>query len=204
MPPSPSRCARDAVAAWRVGKELSSDDQRRVILPGDIRDTFARYSSEWSAESILRGKNIGLDLGDERQLDFFDLRLIHNLAPRQSTREKLDRMLNDVLAVALRVYGKQWELLSLAEAQGPVPAGLPGSLPPRSSMTADSESSPRYPGSSDPAEVLDRVESYYGQSEPVLDNRAVWDAVFPILWSRPKFQNLSVEVLAYTATSTRS
>ena len=44
--------------------------------PGCIRCAFDRYSSEWSAESILRGKNIGLDLGGERQLDFFDLGLI--------------------------------------------------------------------------------------------------------------------------------
>ena len=71
------------------------------------------------------------------------------------------------------------------------------SSPPRSFTTADSGSSPSSPGSSDPAEVLNRVESYYGQSEPVLDDRAVWDAVFPILWSRLNFQNLSVEVLAY-------
>ncbi len=184
----------DAVAAWRVGKELSSDDQRRVILPGDIRDTFARYSSEWSAESILRGKNIGLDLGDERQLDFFDLRLIHALEGQ--IREKLDRMLNDVLAVALRVYGKQWESLSLAEAQGLFRLAF-RFLAAKVLHDRGFGEFAALSGSSDPAEVLDRVESYYGQSEPVLDNRAVWDAVFPILWSRLKFQNLSVEVLAY-------
>jgi len=184
----------DAVAAWRVGKELSSDDQRRVILPGDISDTFARYSSEWSAESILRGKNIGLDLGDERQLDFFDLGLIPALEGR--IREKLDRMLNDVLAEALRVYGKQWESLSLAEAQGLFRLAF-RFLAAKVLHDRGFGEFAGLSGSSDPAEVLNRVESYYGQSEPVLDNRAVWDAVFPILWSRLKFQNLSVEVLAY-------
>jgi len=184
----------DAVAAWRVGKELSADDERRVILPGDIRGTFARYSSEWSAESILRGKNIGLDLGDERQLDFFDLGLIPALEGQ--IREKLDRMLNDVLAEALRVYGKQWESLSLAEAQGLFRLVF-RFLAAKVLHDRGFGEFAALSGSSDPSEVLNRVKSYYGQSEPVLDNRAVWDAVFPILWSRLKFQNLSVEVLAY-------
>ena len=184
----------DAVAAWRVGREMTPDDERRVILPGDISDAFARYSSEWSAESILRGKNIGLDLGGERQLDFFDLGLIPALEGH--IREKLDRMLNDVLAEALRVYGKEWEALSLAEAQGTFRLVF-RFLAAKVLHDRGFGEFAVLSGSSDPAEVLRRVESYYGQSDPVLDDRAVWETVFPILWSRLNFQNLSVEVLAY-------
>ncbi len=132
----------DAISAWRVGKEMTPDDERQIILPGNLRDAFVRYSGAWSAESILRGKNIGLDLGGERQLDFFDLGLIPALEGQ--IREKLDRMLNEVLAEALRVYGKEWESLSLAECRGR--SGWPSaSSPPRCFTTADSGSSPRFP-----------------------------------------------------------
>lgn len=184
----------DAVAAWRVGSEMTPDDERRVILPGGISAAFARYSSEWSAESILRGKNIGLDLAGERQLDFFDLGLIPALEGH--IREKLDRTLNEVLAEALRVYGKEWETLSLAEAQGTFRLAF-RFLAAKVLHDRGFGEFAALSGSSDPAEVLRRVESYYGQSEPVLYDRAVWQAVFPILWSRLNFQNLSVEVLAY-------
>ena len=184
----------DAVAAWRVGKEMTSDDELRVILPGDISDAFAQYSSKWSAESILRGKNIGLDLGGERQLDFFDLGLIPALEGH--IRDKLNRMLKDVLAEALRVYGKGWEALSIAEAQGTFRLVF-RFLAAKILHDRGFEEFATLSGSSDPAQVLSRVGSYYGQSEPVLDNRAVWDAVFPILWSTLNLQYLSVEVLAY-------
>ena len=184
----------DAVAAWRVGSEMTSDDERRVILPGDISDAFARYSSEWSAESILRGKNIGLDLAGERQLDFFDLGLITALEGH--IREKLDRLLNEVLAEALRVYGKGWETLSLSEAQGTFRLAF-RLLAAKILHDRGFGEFAALSASSDPGDALSRVESYYGQSEPVLDDRAVWDAIFPILWNRLTFQNLSVEVLAY-------
>ncbi len=184
----------DAVAAWRVGKEMSPDDQRQVILPGDIHAAFARHSSEWAAESILRGKSIGLDLGGERQLDFFDLGLIPAL--EWHIREKLDRMLNEVLAEALRVYGKEWEELTLSEAQGTFRLAF-RFLAAKVLHDRGFDEFASLSGSSDPADILRRVEAYYGQSEPVLDDRAVWDAVFPIIWSRLNFQNISVEVLAY-------
>ena len=184
----------DAVATWRVGKEMTSSDERCLIHPQDIANTFARYSREWSAESILRGKNIGQGLSGERQLDFFDMGLIPALEGQ--IREKLHRMLNEALTKALRIYGKDWDSLSLEEAQGTFRLAF-RFLAAKVLHDRGLGEFATLSASSDPGDVLSRVESYYGQSEPVLSDRAMWDAVFSVLWSGLSFQNLSVEVLAY-------
>ncbi len=178
---------------------MTHDDDGRIILSGDLHDTFARYSGKWSAESILRGKNIGLDLGGERQLDFCDLGLIPALEGQSGKS-----WIGCSTKCSRRPSGSTGRMRALTLAKRRGRSGWPsGFLAAKVLHDRGFGEFAELSGSSDPAEVLSRVESYYGQSESVLDDRAVWNAVFPILWSRLNFQNLAVEVLRIS-TSTRS
>lgn len=183
----------DVVGAWTIRKDLTLEDQWRVIRLEEIPSVFREHADRFSARSILRAKNIGID-DEERQVDFFDLGFITAL--EHQIREKLHRLLNQALKRSLQVLDKEWQDLSEQEVKGLFRLVF-RFLAAKVLHDRDVDVFSSMTSSTPPSEVLREVQRYYDQHEQVFDDPDVWEAVHSTLWGRLSFQNLSVEVLAY-------
>ena len=177
------------VRQWRV-----SADRPTIwkVIPADgIREEFARNAADWSPDSILRAKNISPTL-NQRQLDFIDIGLLPAL--EEHVRQKLDRLLKDVLTLATRTHKRETgrkpnvqELFRLVfrllAAKVLCDRQVNGF---RSIKNFD-----------DVDDVLARVGKHYKQPEPVIDDPETRGIVGERLWNSISFENLSVESLAY-------
>lgn len=184
---------KDVVILWKVGKTLDATIEQRRILPDALERVFKDHRDEWSYQGILRLKNISFQR-EPRQLDFIDLGLIPALEQEIST--KLNDLLSEVIAEAMKVYKKktrqqpnEQELFRLIfrflAAKVLHDRGVPQFR--------------KFSDFSDASEVLAEVSRYYGVGEqrPVLQNAETQELVATNMWSRVDFRNLSVEVLAY-------
>lgn len=184
------------IAVWKVGRDSAATNVRFTFAPDQLANVFSNHAQDWSAAAILRAKNIGLDLGP-RQLDFYDLGLIPAL--EEQIRDKLHRLLQDVLAVASRAYKSangsapdERELFRMVfqflAAKILHDRGADGFV----DIAASSRAS----------DVLALTSRYYSHGQPALTDASAQDAAFRTIWGRVSFNNLSVETLAYIYENT--
>jgi type I restriction-modification system DNA methylase subunit len=187
----------DCIIPWRVGRTAQTTDQFAGRIPlNAIESMFKRRESEWNPEAILRAKNIGLAVGP-RQLDFVDLGLIPAL--EEEISQKLHALLNEAINEAQAIYrkrtGRQPDVQQLFRLVFRLLAGRV--LHDRAIAGFRHVSQPP-----DPAVILARVNDYYGETLPVLQDRAAQQAALERLWNGFSFQNLSVDILAYVYENT--
>lgn len=180
------------LAAWKIGRDARATEKRDEVGEKDIRTLFKKYEQEWSAEQIIRAKNIPFELGP-KQLDFFDLGLIPAL--ESHIREKLDRLIPDTLNASRNVYkkktGRMPETGRLFRLVFQVLASKV--LHDRKELNFDSLS-----GVSDTDKLLEMARQIYGgKPQSVIEDRDTQETVVSNIWTGFDFLNLSVEVLAY-------
>jgi hypothetical protein len=93
----------DRVGVWGVGKDVRTTNLVSDVRVERVPAIFDARAEEWSAEAMLRAKNVVEPA--VRQLDFVDVGLIPAL--EEQIREKLDRLFNDVLSKTQQVYRRQ-------------------------------------------------------------------------------------------------
>ena len=187
----------DCMIPWRVGRDAESTNQFAGRIPlNAIESAFDQRKSQWSPDSILRAKNVGLPSAP-RQLDFIDLGLIPAL--EEEISQKLHELLNETLAQAQKVYrqrtGQQPDVRRLFRLVFQLLAGRV--LHDRGIPGFRSLAEPR-----DPAVILEKVGNYYGENLPILQDEGAQRAAFEQLWTGFSFQNLSVDILAYVYENT--
>ena len=184
---------KDAVVLWKVGQTLDTTIEQRRIPPNAVERVFKDHRDEWSAQGILRLKNISFQPGP-RQLDFIDLGLIPALEREIST--KLNDLLSEVVAEAVKVHKKnarqqpsEQELFRLIFRFLAAKVLHDRGVPPFRDFSDFSDASA----------VLKEVGRYYEESaqRPILQDAETQEVVAANMWSRVDFRNLSVEVLAY-------
>jgi type I restriction-modification system DNA methylase subunit len=186
----------DCVIQWKVGRSRETTEECLRIFPDMLDRIFRKNESSWHAQAVLRAKNIGFDLGP-RQIDFIDLGLIPAL--ESQIREKLDRLLREVVQEALRDQRET--------AGAPPDLQLLFRLIFRT-LAAKVLHDRRVSGFTelpDPVNshlALKRVAEYYNDPHPLFQNKSTQTLVADKLWSQADFQNLSVEVLAYIYENT--
>ncbi|MFH1922070.1 MAG: N-6 DNA methylase [Planctomycetota bacterium] len=186
----------DRIVQWRVGAEPNRIAKWDEFPPEALARKLRDRKEEWSPDTILRGKNVFAKLAP-RQLDFIDLGLIPAL--EHHVREKLDRLLHEVLNVGARVYkrrmGREPEMQHLFRLVFRFIAAkvLCDRRVERFRSISDA---------SDPDAILTRVARYYSQSEPIIEDTETKEAVARRIWEAIGFQNLSVEALAYVYENT--
>ncbi|HEX3719303.1 MAG TPA: N-6 DNA methylase [Verrucomicrobiae bacterium] len=187
----------DGVIPWRVGRDAGSTSQFAGRIPLDaIEAAFDQRKFQWSPESILRAKNIGLP-SVPSQLDFIDLGLIPAL--EEEIADKLHQLLNEALAAAQKVYkqrtGQSPDVRQLFRLIFQLLAGRVLSdraIPGFRNLSAIQ----------DPSTILEQVRKHYGENLPILQDKAAQQAAFEQLWTGFSFQNLSVDILAHIYENT--
>jgi hypothetical protein len=187
----------DCIIPWRVGRTAQTTDQFAGRIPLDaLESVFKRRESEWNPEALLRAKNIGLAMGP-RQLDFIDLGLIPAL--EEEISQKLHALLNDAINEAQVIYrkrtGRQPDVQQLFRLVFRLVAG-------RVLYDRDIAGFRHVNQPPDPSVILAKVNDYYGETLPVLQDKAAQEAVLRRLWTGFSFQNLSVDILAYVYENT--
>jgi hypothetical protein len=174
------------VLRWKIpahGKPIFIEQ----IDAAQLRDIFWAHRDEWSPESVLRAKSIGFARGPV-QLDFFDVGLLPAL--EEVVHQKLDRLLQDVIAISNAIYTEQ-------HGHKPDYAALFRLIFRfvAAKMLADRQ----FPGdrwnAEDPRQVIAAVEEFYfrhSPSEPVLQEPAVQQAAWEKIRRAFLFQYLSV------------
>ena len=184
---------KDAVVLWKVGKTPDTTIEQRRIPPNAVDRVFKDHTDKWSAQGILRLKNISFQ-PSPRQLDFIDLGLIPALEQEIST--KLNDLLSEVVAEAVKVHKKstrqqpsEQQLFRLIFRFLAAKVLHDRGVPPFRNFSDFSDAS----------EVLKEVEHYYGENtqQPILQDANTQAVVAANMWSLVDFRNLSVEVLAY-------
>jgi len=186
----------DRIVQWRVGADTSRIVKWDEFSPEALTQKIREKKNEWSPDTILRGKNVFAKLAP-RQLDFIDLGLIPAL--EHHVRDKLDRLLREVLRAAASVYkrrmGREPKMQHLFRLVFRFIAAK---------VLCDR----RVRGfrsirdASDPDAILTRVARYYNQSEPIIEDPETKATVAEEIWTAVSFQNLSVESLAYIYENT--
>ena len=181
----------DAVVNWRVGRDLGRSKELLRIGPGQIDQVFENRRSDWSAQDVLRRKGIAFALGP-RQLDFIDLGLIP--AIEIQIKQKLDRLLREVVADALKLLGKKAH--SPEELKG-VYRLIFRFLASKILHDRGVNHFRRFSASTPRVQILDAVAKHYGEETTVPSHQGLQDLVASSIWTELDFRNLSVEVLAY-------
>jgi hypothetical protein len=187
----------DSIVAWQVGRNAETTSQYAGRIPLDaINAAFKQRKAEWSPETILRAKNIGLP-GGPRQLDFVDLGLIPAL--EEEISEKLHALLNEAINEAQKVYkknvGKPPDPRQLFRLVFRLLAG-------RVLHDRNVDGFRNLPEPLDASVILAKVDNYYRDKLSVLQNRLSQQAVLERLWTKFSFQNLSVDILAHIYENT--
>ena len=187
----------DCVVPWRIGRDAENTGQFADRIPIEaIEVAFKERRTDWSPEAVLRAKNIGLTT-PPRQLDFIDLGLIPAL--EEEVSRKLHELLNESLTDAQKIFrkrtGHQPDVRRLFRLVFRLLAG----------RVLHDRAVPGFrslPQQLHPSLILERVGNYYGETLPVLQDRAAQQAVLERLWTGFSFQNLSVDILAYVYENT--
>jgi hypothetical protein len=184
------------VTVWRVGHDEGATAVAEVIPSSRLSALFQQNREKWSADSILRAKNIGVSLGPQ-QRDLFDLHLIPAL--EEQIRDKLHVFLNEVLDRTKQQFRRQTGappdeklLFRLVFRLLAAKVLHDRNVPDFADMGPDTGAS----------RVLQEVSRFYHQTEPILEDEITQQAALDLLWEQVSFQNLSVEVLAYVYENT--
>lgn len=183
--------AESEVSVWKVGRDDATTNVRFTFDPTQLANVFSHHAEDWSAAAILRAKNIGLDLGP-RQLDFFDLGLIPAL--EEHIRDKLHRLLQDVLTASTRAYRTS---TGNAPDERQLFRMVFRFLAAKILHDRGAEDFSDLTVKSRATDVLALTRKYYRHREPILTDPSAQDAAFTTIWNRVSFNNLSVETLAY-------
>lgn len=180
---------------WKMTSRGTPEVLEQVRLQ-DIPGLFAQHSQEWAPHRLL-GVKTTRDVIPV-QLDFFDLGLLPLLD--REVRSKLDRLLHNTVTLAINAlrtrdalesdtYPKLFRLLfRLLAAKVLGDRGHPGS------WLLD-----------DPRLVIASIEDFYFKDkvrEAVLDDHDIQSTVWSEIRKGFRFQNLSVEALAYVYENT--
>jgi hypothetical protein len=166
------------------------------IEAAHFRNAIHAHRDEWKPETILRAKSIRFT-HEPIQLDFFDIGLIPLL--ESIVYEKLDRLLNDVIASCQSVYQEHHNEKLDFRALFRLIFRL---------IAAKLLGDRQYPGKwldTNAQEVIKAVEHFYFQHyspEAVLDDALVQDTAWRQIRTAFSFRNLSVEALAYVYENT--
>ncbi len=162
----------------------------------NLRNAINSRRAEWKPETILRAKSIRF-MKEPFQLDFFDIGLVPTL--ESIVYEKLDRLLNDVIASCRSVYREHhYEELDYRGLFRLIFRLIAAKL------LGDRQ----YPGrwlDTNAQEVIKSVENFYFQHnlpEAVLDDVLVQDTAWNQIRTAFSLRNLSVEALAYVYENT--
>lgn len=180
----------DCVTQWKVSADTNRIVKWDKFHASSLSQKLKEKKDEWLPDIIVRGKNVFAKLAP-RQLDFIDLGLIPAL--EKQVRDKLDRLLREVINTAISVHKK-------STGSGPDMQRL-FRLVFRliaAKLLADRRVSPfrSVDRDTDPKIILTRVSRYYSQTEPVIEDAQTIAAVAGAIWGAISFQNLSVDALA--------
>ena len=145
---------------------------------------------------VLRSKGITFALGP-RQLDFIDLGLIPAL--ELQIKQKLDRLLREVVADALKLLGKKAH--SPEELKG-VYRLIFRFLASKVLHDRGIDHFRRFSASTPHGQILDAVAKHYGEETTAPSHQGLQDLVASSIWTELDFRNVSVEVLAYVYENT--
>jgi hypothetical protein len=162
----------------------------------NLRNAIHSHRSEWNPESILRAKSIRFS-SQPIQLDFFDMGLVPVL--EGIVYQKLDRLLNDVIASCESVYKEHHEEELDYQALFRLIFRLIAAK-----LLGDRQYSTGWLNP-DAREVIQLVENFYfqhTQPEAVLGDIFVQDTAWRHIRTAFSFRNLSVEALAYVYENT--
>lgn len=182
--------ADDRIIQWKVSADTNRIAKWDEFHPDSLPQKLKERKDEWSPDIIVRGKNVFAKLAP-RQLDFIDLGLIPAL--EKQVRDKLDRLLREVISSAISVHknstGREPDLQQLFRLVFRFVAAK---------LLADRRVSPfrSVNKDTDPEILLTRVSRYYSQTEPVIEDEQTRAAIAGAIWGAISFQNLSVDALA--------
>lgn len=188
---------KDKLTVWKVGKDKEGTKKRIEVQPNKVTNLFQVHSEDWAPETLLRTRNVIFELGP-KQLDFFDLGLIPAL--ELCIREKLDRVLKEIIKDAYSVYrdskGSEPDvkeifrlIFRLLAAKVLHDRGVNGFR--------------RFSVDTIPKAILDKVAQFYERAQqPIIKDLETQKVIVSGLWSGVSFQNLSVETLAYIYENT--
>ena len=170
----------------------------------ELAETISRCS-EWEPSAVLRGKSVRPAPGSP-QLDFYGAGLLP--AIESEVQSRLDALLTDAVSASEQVYKDR----ETTEPDADFHAGL-FRLVFRfvaAKMLGDRGMYPKINWTSpNAAEVVDAVEKFYFSREPsetwagaVIDDPAVRNAAWDKIRRGLRFDNLSVEALAYVYENT--
>lgn len=188
----------DAVAQWRVAKDVAGIRERIHIPARDLERVFREHREEWSSTEILRTKNIGFRLGPQQGHLLVDEGLIPALEHEICT--KLDARLREIVKDANKVHRRstshppnEQELFRLIFRLLAAKVLHDKGEAPFSSLMSFS----------DIRAVLSLVERVYrAGDQTILSDPETQQIVADKLWSKVDFRHLSVEVLAYIYENT--
>lgn len=180
----------DCITQWKVSADTNRIVKWDKFHASSLSQKLKEKKDEWLPDIIVRGKNVFAKLAP-RQLDFIDLGLIPAL--EKQVRDKLDRLLREVINTAISVHknstGSGPDMQRLFRLVFRLIAAK---------LLADRRVSPfrSVNKDSDPETVLTRVSRYYSQTEPVIEDAQTRATVAGAIWGAVSFQNLSVDALA--------
>jgi N-6 DNA Methylase len=180
----------DRVIHWRVSLNPAQSDEQETIWPESLPTHFRQNRAKWEPSKILRAKDMAAP--GPRQLDFVDMGLLPAL--EEHVKAKLGPLLKAVLHDAEllfkerhRVDPEHDKLVRL------VFRALTGKV--MSDRGVDGFDI--YPGLPRASDLLQQIAEHYRDSQPILSDSVVQQAVVDRLWQSFSFQNLSVEILAF-------
>ena len=184
----------DRILRWKV-----ISDGRPSLLgessPDQLSQVFAQNRDEWLPQRIMRAKSNALEAV---QLDFFDLGLLPLL--EHEARTKLDRQLSGAVNLAIDTYKHQ---AKFTDDLYPPLFRLIFRL-----IAAKMLGDRQYPGdwnADDAQSALQAVEAFYFKdagAEPALEDPATQQNTWEWIKRHCRFQNLSVDSLAYVYENT--
>jgi hypothetical protein len=182
---------KNDVVQWTVSGDPAKTVVCREVKASQLGQLFEDKKDAWSGRNLLRAKNISIARSTFQGDLFVDSGLVPSL--ESHIRIRLDHFLKATLAEAEQTFVKQEKhspddqqffrlAFRLIAAKVLCDRGIDG-----------------FPGldPSQPNLILKKVEGYYRDSSPALDNHEVQKIIASRLWNQVSFANLSVDVLAY-------
>ena len=185
----------DSVGRWKMPAMGEPVFQERFPA-GRLLEVIRERRSAWGREVVARAKSISFS-AEPLQLDFYDAGLVPTI--EAIVRKKLDRLLSEALARALKTY----------QEHVPGDPDLPGLYRLVFRLLAAKLLEDRgHPGDwaeGDASEVVSRVERYYYGSRPIppaVTHPEVQRAAWRYMQNGFHLQNVSVRTLAYIYENT--
>lgn len=184
----------DLLKRWKISSEGPPSHLDSVHV-GNLAKLFSAYRDRWTPRAILDAKVLRREAA---QLDFLDLGLLPLLD--HEVREKLDRLLADVVRIGVESMGRR-RTLTLRAAAGLYRLTFRLLA---AKILAD-RGRPGFSVSADPDDAVSAVEEFYFGSMhrgPVLGPWATRQAVWDRIRTTFHFQNLSLDALALVYENT--